>query len=73
MGNPQGLGPSDKALGQRGWGLRGGYHKGPHRVELSADAAGAVAPEHHHPGRHVTGVLAGHQQGQLPGKEKGTS
>ena len=57
MGIPQGLGPSDKALGQtEGWRVRckGQGHQGPHRIELGADAAGTITTKHHHPGRHVT-------------------
>lgn len=38
------------------------------KVEHSADAAGTVTTKHHHPGRHVTWVLTGHQQSQLPGR-----
>ena len=50
-------------------------HKGPYRVEFRVKGGSAVAPEHHHPSRHVAQVLASHQQSQLPGREesRGTS
>lgn len=37
-----------------------------HRVQLRPDVGGAVPPQHHHTGRHVARVLAGHQHAHLP-------
>lgn len=73
MGAPQALGPPDKAPEtNRRMARKGERARGPHRIELRVDAAGAVTPKHHHPGWHVTRVLTGHQKSQLPGRGERT-
>ena len=49
------------------------WYRGPYRVELCVKRVGAVAPKHHHPGRHIARVFTSHQESQLPGsREKET-
>lgn len=43
---------------------------GTHRVELRPDGGRAVPAQHHDPGWHVAGVLAGHQHAQLPAAQQ---
>lgn len=41
-----------------------------HCIELSSDGGRAVSPQHHDTGRHVAGVLAGHQHAHLPAAQQ---